>query len=459
MRFDNRRGFLRTVAGTTLASSLAPRALFGGQNSRISEMILGTRYDTLPPKAIEWAKIAVLDCLGVALAGSREQSSRIVAELALRAGAKQQAAIYGHRFKSSADQAAFVNGISAHATDFDHSFVVGGQPSAPIIPAVFALGETLGASGKQVIEAYAAGFEIAANLALSGQSSEGTGVPPGVYGAAAACARLLGLQQTELEMALGIASAMASGLGTTQGTMGKPLGVGIAARAGLQAAQMAKAGFTAGDPSLPALNDLGKVSALEKYGVRIKAYPCGGLTHAAIYATLQIRKEVHSAPLPVDSVRAIEVEVPQGTADTIKYRIPETGLQGKFSMGYLIARAFLDGQVTLDTFTDEAVRSKAVLALVEKVQMKVDPALPPSTSSDGSRAARVTLHLQNGPPHVRYEQFPKGSPQLPVTPDELTEKVRACARGVIVNDACERMIRFVSSLETMPSIKPLTELL
>jgi len=422
----------------------------------IASFARSTRFDALPPMAVEWAKTAMLDCLGVAIAGSREQSSKIAADLARQDGSKEEATVFGHRLKSSAAQAAFVNGISAHATDFDHSFVVGGQPSAPIIPALFALGEGLQVSGKQIIEAYVAGFEVSANLALAGQSSEGGGVPPGVYGATAACARLIGLKESEIEMALGIASAMVSGQGTTQGTMGKPLGVGLAARSGVLATQMAKAGFTAGEPMLPALKELGKVSALEKYGVRLKAYPCGGLTHSAIHATIQIRSENSIVP---EMVASIEVSVPQGTANTIMYRIPETGLQGKFSMGYLVARALTDGKLTLDSFTDEAVRDQKVLRLVEKVEMKVDPTLPPSTSADGSRAAKVTIRLNNGALHERYERYPKGSPQLPMTPDELKEKVRACARGTIETRAFEQLVARLSMLETIPNIKALAELL
>jgi 2-methylcitrate dehydratase PrpD len=422
--------------------------------SNVARFTVNTRYDALPPKALEWAKTAILDCLGVAVAGSREESSRICAALARQEKAIEEAVVYGHGFKSSAVEAAFANGIAAHATDFDHSFVVGGQPSAPIIPAIFALGESLGATGKQVLEAYIAGFEVAAQLTLGGQQEGGAGVPPGVFGAAAACAKLLRLKESEIEMALGIASAMVSGLGTTQGTMGKPLGVGLAARAGVVAARMAKAGFTAGQPNLPALAELRQVSALEKYGVRLKAYPCGGLTHTAIYATIQLRNQ-HS--ITEDMVDRIDVEVPQGTANTIMYAIPETGLQGKFSMGYLIARALIDGKLMLDAFTDQAVRDEKVLRLVKKVEMKVDPSLPSSQSADGSRPATVTIHLHNGQTHRLNQRFPKGSPQLPMTPDELREKVRACARGVIGAASCERAMAYVSTLETMANIRPLAE--
>ena len=451
-----RRELLKAVGIATMAAKFGINRAMAAETSATAKFALGVRFDALPPKAVDWAKTAILDCLGVAIAGSRETSSQIVAKLAREEGKKPEATLYGHAFKSSAAQAAFVNGISAHATDFDHSFVVGGQPSAPIIPAIFALGETLSSSGKQVIEAYAAGFEVAANLALAGQSSEGGGVPPGAYGAAIACAKLLGLTESEIQMSLGIASAMVSGLGTTQGTMGKPLGVGLAARAGIEAAQMAKNGFTAGAPDLPALDKLGREWALEKYGVRLKPYPCGGLTHTSIYATIQLRNQNSIKP---DAVESIEVRVPQNTADTIKYRIPKSGLEGKFSMGYLVARVLIDGKVTLDSFTDAAVRDPKILALVEKVEMQVDLSLPPSTSADGSRAAVVTIRLKNGQTLSRNERFPKGSSQFPMTADELKDKVRTCAHGIIGNDGCERAITYVSTFETMPSVKPLAELL
>jgi 2-methylcitrate dehydratase PrpD len=451
-----RRGFLGRLGTSALLGPLMTRDALADETPMIAKFVLSTHYEELPPKALEWAKTAVLDCLGVALAGSREPSSRISAELAREEKAVGEATAYGHGFKSSAIQAAFVNGISAHATDFDHSYVVGGQPSAPIIPAVFALGETLSASGKQVLEAYVVGFEVAANLALAGQNSEGTGVPPGVYGAAAACAKLLGSKETMVEMALAIASAMVSGLGTAQGTMGKPLGVGLAARSGILAAQLAHAGFTANVPGFPPLDQLGRDYALENYGVRLKPYPCGGLTHSAIYATIQLR---HQHSIIADTVESIRVDVPQGTANTIMYRTPETGLQGKFSMGYLVARALIDGKLMLDAFTDDAIHDSNVLRVVEKVEMRVDPSLPPSQSADGSRAATVTIRLKNGQIYTRNERFPKGSPQLPMAQDELKEKVRACAHGVIADASFEKAIGAISDLESMATIKPLAELL
>src|SRR5579862_4494675 len=152
-----RREFLDAAGKYTVSGVAAANYVLSAQTaathrpeagtSKVARFTVNTSYDGLPPKALEWAKTAILDCLGVAVAGSREESSRIAAELARQEKVKEEAVVYGHGFKSSAAEAAFANGIAAHATDFDHSFVVGGQPSAPIIPAVFALVEATAATG------------------------------------------------------------------------------------------------------------------------------------------------------------------------------------------------------------------------------------------------------------------------------------------------------------------------
>jgi 2-methylcitrate dehydratase PrpD len=137
--------------------------------------------------------------------------------------------------------------------------------------------------------------------------------------------------------------------------------------------------------------------------------------------------------------------------------MPKTGLEGKFSMPYLIARALVDGNVTLDAFTDEAVRNEEVRQLLQRVDMSVDSKLQAGT--DGSRPASVSIKLKNGQTLAATEKFPKGSPQLPMTPEELTAKFKACARGVISDTSRDRALQYVSTLETMRSVRPLVTLL
>ena len=178
--------------------------------AKIARFVTDLKYENIPPKAVETVKVAVRDCLGVALAGSKEEDAHICAQIARQEQAKEETSVIGQGFKTSALNAALANGTAAHAMDFDHSFTLMGQPTAPIIPATFALGESLGASGRQIIEAYAAGFEVTGKLvhSLRDSSHDGWHAPStlGSFGAAAACAKLLGLNASQVEMALGMAA-------------------------------------------------------------------------------------------------------------------------------------------------------------------------------------------------------------------------------------------------------------
>lgn len=211
--------------------------------AKLAKFTTDLKYENIPSKAVETAKVAVRDCLGVALAGSREEDAKICAEIARQEKAKEETGVIGQRFKTSALNAALANGTAAHALDFDHSFTIMGQPTAPIIPALFALGEALGASGRQVLEAYGVGYEVTGNLAHSLRDSthDGWHAPStiGSFGAAAACSKLLGLDAAKVEMALGISASMASGIVANFGTMAKPLHVGLGARNGVLAAKLA----------------------------------------------------------------------------------------------------------------------------------------------------------------------------------------------------------------------------
>src|SRR5918992_1482948 len=141
----------------------------------IAQFVVNLKQERIPEKAVQTAKIAVRDCLGVALAGSQEEDAKICAEIARQENAKEETSVIGQGFRTSALQAAFANGTAAHALDFDHSFTLMGQPTAPIIPAIFALGEALGSSGRQIVEAYVIGYEVTGKLAHSLRDSSHEG--------------------------------------------------------------------------------------------------------------------------------------------------------------------------------------------------------------------------------------------------------------------------------------------
>ena len=444
--------------------------------AKIAQFVVNVKYENVPPKAVETAKIAVRDCLGVALAGSQEEDAKICAQIARQENAKEETTVIGQGFKTSALQAAFANGTAAHALDFDHSFTIMGQPTAPIIPAIFALGESLGASGRQVLEAYVVGYEVTGKLAHSLRDSahDGWHAPStlGSFGAAAACGKLLGLGASQVEMALGIAASMAGGIVANFGTMTKPLHVGLGARNGVLAAKLAQGGYTANPKAIESgfgfyqvlhqgtaiheqpIEELGRSYALLTDGLRIKPYPCGGLTHQVIDAVLDFRKQ-HG--LTAEMIDGVDVDVVKHTFERIVFRVPQTGIQGKFCMPYLVARAIIDGKVGLDIFTDSAVRDQKVLELAERVQMNLDNNLKKTDAA--GRPCRVTIRLKNGQAYSREAQHAKGGPEFPLSEDELRSKFFDCAKEAIPTESAQRALEHIQRLETLDSVRPVCDLI
>ena len=431
-------------------------------------------YEKIPRKAVETAKIALRDCLGVALAGSREEDARIAAEIARQERAREETSVIGQGFRTSALNAALANGTAAHALDFDHSFTIMGQPTAPVAPATFALGEALGASGRQVIEAYVAGFEVTAKLvhSLRDSAHDGWHAPStlGSFGAAAACSKLLGLDAAKMQMALGITASMASGIVANFGTMTKPLHVGLGARNGVLAAKLAGGGYTANPKAIEggfgfysvlhenteiheqAIEELGRSYALITDGLRIKPYPCGGLTHQVIDSVLELRAK---RGLTAEMIDRVDVDVVKHTFDRIVFRVPQTGIQGKFCMPYLVARAIIDGKIGLHIFTDSAVRDQNVLKLAERVQMNLDSNLKKSDAA--GRPCRVTVRLKNGQTFTREAQHAKGGPEHPMSEAELRDKFTECAREAIDASSAAKVLDYIESLESLSDIRPLCD--
>jgi len=439
---------------------------------RIARFVAETSIEKLPVDVLAAAKTAILDCFGVALAGTREDCARICAEEVRSEEARGAASLWGRSFKSSPSLAALANGTATHALDYDHGVYLG-QPTSAIVPAAMALAEARGASGRDLLEAYVAGFEATAKIAKSipeegrgGWHSAGT---LGTLGATLSCAKLLKLDIDPLRMALGVATSMASGTACNYGTMTKPLGAGLAARSGVMAACFAARGFTASDKALEAatgffgsflslppdpapLEELGRSYELTQ-GLKIKPYACGGLSHNAIDAVLEIRDR---EGVTADSVESIRVEVAKHAWERLVFRVPRTGLEGKFCMGYLLARAMIDGEVSLDHFSDAAVREQPILEFAEKVHMALNPALADSSER---RPSKVEIRLRNGKILSRYIEYAKGGPQAPLSKSELNRKFVDCARRAIDDKAVQGILDCVEDLENLKEVAGLSRLL
>jgi 2-methylcitrate dehydratase PrpD len=448
------------------------------ENTRhVIDYIVGSRFGDIPSKALTIAKGAMLDCVGVALAGARQPGGMIPAQWARDAAGARHATVWGHDFKTSAHDAALVNGTAAHALDYDDvTWGLIGHPSVSLVPATFALGELVDAAGRDVLHAYVVGFEVMAKLGRTTQpwhSLDGgwhaTGTI-GAFGATAACCKLLGLDAGKTGHALGTVYSMTSGNVSNFGTMCKPLHAGLAARNAVEAALWAKSGFTSvphpfdGARSfhevysrgLPAdmnpLAELGREYELMVRGVVIKPYPCGVALHPAIDAVHALKREV---PIDADAIDSIEAGVTKYTFDKLCYLLPDNGLEAKFSMPYTIARSILDQSIGFDTFTDALVQDERARDLTRRVKMYIHDGIE-SRWKMGSRPVHVRIRFRDGSVRERQVDISKGNPEVPMNPMELGTKFTDCARTCLEPQAMKAAIDGLKNIEALGAISELT---
>lgn len=342
----------------------------------------------VPPAAIERAKLALVDLIGVTIAGTREPVSGIVARHVAH-GVGGATVIAGGR-RVAAPDAALANGTAGHALDLDDSnFVLGGHPTVTMMPALLALAEERRLGGTAVLEAYVAGFEVmmALSRAVNFHHYEKGWHPSatiGCFGTAAACARLLRLDALRARHALGLACSMAAGVKANFGSMAKPFQLGQAARNGMVAALLAEAGMTSADQALEGRQGFlmvydgagnfdadklaipGGAPEILRSGIAFKKYACCGSTHAPVDAALRlvaqgvIGAEVEGAVIAVNARRLPHVNRP----------VVEDPLQAKFSLQYTVAAALTDGAVGLGHFTEAAVRRADIQDLLRRVEAR-----------------------------------------------------------------------------------------
>jgi 2-methylcitrate dehydratase PrpD len=448
------------------------------QNTKnVVDYIVSSCFESIPGQALAVAKTAMQDCVGVALAGARHPGGSIPAEWARACMGAGSATVWGQDFKTSAHDAALVNGTAAHALDYDDvTWGLIGHPSVSLVPSLFALAETINASGRDVLHAYVVGFEVMAKLGRTTQPRHSldagwhaTGTI-GAFGATAACCKLLGLDAEQIAHALGIVYSMTSGNVSNFGTMCKPLHAGLAARNAVEAAQWALAGFTSlphpfdGSRSfhevysrgLPAdmkpLAELGQIYELVVRGVVIKPYPCGVALHPAIDAVHMLKRE---HPIDPQDIVSAEAGVTKYTFDKLCYRVPQTGLEAKFSMPYTIARSILDDSIGFDTFTDRLVRDEKAQALTRRISMYVHDGIEGAWKT-GSRPVNVRLHLRDGSVRERQVDISKGNPEVALTAAELNVKFEDCARLSLAPAATRAAAQALQSIESLTTIRELT---
>ena len=367
-------------------------------------------YDDLPQDARELARQCILDYFGVAVAGAGDGLVRLLLDELTEAGGAPQASVIGHQTRLPALSAALVNGTAGHALDYDDvNMAMPGHPSVAILPGLLALAELRHSSGREVITAFVSGYETACRIGAAlqpghynlGFHSTGT---VGAFGAAAACARLLGLDAEATAMALGIAGTQAAGLKSQFGTMCKPFHAGKAAQNGLLAARLAARGFSSRADIIECVQgfalthgpDFSPEAALATPETRLhlfanlfKYHAACYLTHAPIECARQLREQHRLTP---EAVARITLRLDASCERVCNIPAPVDGLQSKFSLRQTVAMALAGvDTASLGAYSAGNARDPGLVRLRERVEIEWQDSWPQTLSeleielADGKR--------------------------------------------------------------------------
>jgi len=436
------------------------------------------RFEDLPADAVHWAKVGILDTIGVTLAGSGEPAARIVGRVVPPHGGSSL--LFGSADRINALDAALINGTAAHALDFDDcNNTLGGHPSAPILPALFALADERPVDGRAFIVAYVAGFETECKLALGvnfHHYSKGWHATAtlGVHGAAAAACHLLRLDARRTATALAIASSLASGIKANFGTMTKPLHVGHCARNGLFAALLAAEGFSANTDAfehrqgfLEAFNGAGTYDVarmlghwgapfdIVEPGIAIKQYPCCGSTHPALDVMLDL---VRRHDLQPGEVARIEAWTHAQRLEHTDRPDPQSALEAKFSVQYCLARALTDRAIRIENFEGEAFRDPAVRAVLPRVHAAAYTTA--QFPADNHLGAEVKVTSVDGKVVLgTIDQALGRTSANPLPAERLREKFDNCVARVLPRSHATRLADMIQRLDGLADMRGLTALL
>jgi 2-methylcitrate dehydratase PrpD len=428
------------------------------------------RFEDLPDDVRTLARQCLLDWLAVTLAGAREDLTDILRQEAEEQGGGSAATLIGHPLRLPTQQAALVNGAASHALDYDDvNMTMGGHPSVPILPAILALAEARGASGAALIAAFVAGYETLCRvgaLVSPGHYARGfhnTGTV-GSFGAAAACAHLLGLDAARTAVALGIAGTQAAGLKSMFGTMCKPLHAGKAAQNGLVAASLAARGFTSRDDVLECAQGFADAESPDFRPEAALAEPKAGWHlrnnlfkyHAACYLThapIECARSLRSAPgFAAEEVRAVALTVEAGAARVCNIPSPKTGLEAKFSLRLTTALALAGiDTASLGTYSEANAGDERLQRLRDKVAVEFVRDWPHTL-------AELKVTLVDG--RVLEARHDSGVPasDLAAQGRRLEAKFMSLAAPVLGEAQAGRLLDCVAGVERLKTVAELTRL-
>ena len=418
----------------------------------LARFLVNHRYADVPEKVRHEAARSFLNWVGCAVGASRHETVENALAALSEFSGPREATVLGRGDRLDIMLAALMNGTTSHTFDFDDTHlktVI--HPSGPVASAILALAERKPVKGDAFVHAFILGVEAECRIGNAVYPSHydvgwHITATTGVFGAAAAAGRLLGLNEQQMVWALGIAATQASGVREMFGTMVKPMHPGHAAKNGLLAALLAAKNFTSAEQGIEGRRGFANVLATARNYAEIterlgetweislntyKPFACGIVEHPAIDGCIQLRNE-HK--LKGDEIEAIALKVHPLVLELTGKKTPQTGLEGKFSVYHSTAVAVIHGAAGEEEYSDAVVRDSKVITLRDKVTATVDKTMHEDQ-------VHVTIRLKNGKTLEKYVEHAVGSLGKPMSDSDLEAKFRGLCGGILSKAECDKLIR------------------
>lgn len=463
------RSMAQGAAAATAAPASAPAAPASASTApppkvtqALARYIVNARFDDLPEKVRKEGTRTLLNWVGVAVGGSHSETVNIAVAALDPFSGPRQASLLGRSERFDIMNAAFINGVSSHIFDFDDTHlktII--HPAGPVVSAALALAEHQPVSGRDFLNAIVLGIETELRIGNAvypnhydvGWHITGTA---GVFGAAAATGKLLGLNEQQMVWALGLAASQPVGLRESFGSMNKSFNPGRAASNGIFAALLAARNYTSSDGMIEAKRGWANtISTKQDYheildglGTRYEAalntykpFACGIVIHPAIDAAIQLRNE-HK--LTASQIARVDLKVHPLVLELTGKKTPQIGLEGKFSIYHSVAVALIEGAAGERQYSDRAVRDPQVVALRSKVVALVDPAIKPEQVD-------MTITLTDGRKLHKFIAHAIGSLEVPMSDKQLEAKLRDLAEGILPTAQVDALIASCWNVAQLPS--------
>lgn len=434
----------------------------------LASYVVAGKLDDIPAPVRKEAARTLLNWVGCVLGGSQSEAVGMAISALSPFFGPEQASLLGRKERTDILNAALINGISSHVLDFDDTHlrtVI--HPAGPVLSAILALAEYQPVSGGDFLNAMVLGIETECRIGNAvypahydiGWHITGTA---GVFGAAAASGKLLGLSEQQMVWALSLAATQPVGLREMFGTMTKSFHPGRAAHNGLTAAFLAAKNFTSSDHGIEAKSGWANVLSTERnyaeiteklgqtYEVSLNSYkpfPCGVVMHPAIDGCIQLRRQYRLTP---DQIDRVELRVHPLVLELTGKKTPQTGLEGKFSIYHAAAIAIVEGVAGEQQFSDKAVRDPVVIGVRDRVSAVIDPAVKQDQ-------VRITITLKDGRRLEKYVEHAVGSVDNPMSDQDLEAKFAGQADGVLPVAQARRAMDLCRDVEMLPNAAAVAE--